>query len=612
MKKKTQKAVIIGLIIISLLAFLVLFQVFFYPIIKFQINNDTDGMNAFIREKGLLAPILIAIMEAAQMACVFISVEFLQTATAMSYPWYIAGVICLVGVMLGASLIYFIVNLFKFDSTIFKENTKKVQTMNQENKQHMMYALFVTPLVPFGFICYYGAGQKLGFKKYLFTVLTGVIPDLIISMLVGNSIRFFIINEYPFWILIVSLIIGAILLFILSGMLIQLIKRKKIRNTPDSSVFSILLGVFRVITKNKPKHIIDDEITEEGPYIILSNHPSFYDVYYMTKAVYPIRPSFIMNRYYFKNGIMKWIFNRMGVIPKKLFSPDLETIKKTITQIKLGYSIFMCPEGRLGIDGTNYNVSIETAKYIKQNKLPVMLFRIEGAYLAKPKWRRKQIKSKVRTTLTRFIKKEDVLNLSVEEISNIINESISYNDFDYAKENNIKYKYKKKAEGLENILYYCPKCKKEHTLSTKGNDIWCKECGFKLHINENYWFDDNELGIKNIHHWYEIIKEYEKNNIQKPISLSCSVIVKKFNFSDNNLNEEGEGICYLDNNKFVFEGNLKVGSFTHEMKSLSALAFSSGEEFECYYNNELYYFYPKENRSVCCKWALIVDMLQSK
>ena len=56
-------------------------------------------------------------------------------------------------------------------------------------------------------------------------------------------------------------------------------------------------------------------------------------------------------------------------------------------------------------------------------------------------------------------------------------------------------------------------------------------------------------------------------------------------------------------------GDLKVKEFEIEISNLRALAFSCGEEFECYHDNELYYFYPKTNRQQCTKWALIVDEL---
>ena len=73
-----------------------------------------------------------------------------------------------------------------------------------------------------------------------------------------------------------------------------------------------------------------------------------------------------------------------------------------------------------------------------------------------------------------------------EEINNLINENIAYNEFDYIKEKGLKFKQKNKAEGLENVLYYCPKCHKEFTLSTSGNTIKCDHCGFELEIKEDY------------------------------------------------------------------------------------------------------------------------------
>ena len=50
--------------------------------------------------------------------------------------------------------------------------------------------------------------------------------------------------------------------------------------------------------------------------------------------------------------------------------------------------------------------------------------------------------------------------------------------------------------------------------------------------------------------------------------------------------------------------------FTHLVENLQALPFSVGEEYECYYDNELYYFYPKENKDTCIKVALLYDLLQ--
>ena len=93
------------------------------------------------------------------------------------------------------------------------------------------------------------------------------------------------------------------------------------------------------------------------------------------------------------------------------------------------------------------------------------------------------------------------------------------------------------------------------------------------------------------------------------VKVTASWKIKKFNIENKKLNEEGNGICTLTNDSFSYVGDLKVKEFSHDIITLRALAFSCGEEFECYYQNELYYFYPKINKKQCVKWALIVDEL---
>ena len=76
----------------------------------------------------------------------------------------------------------------------------------------------------------------------------------------------------------------------------------------------------------------------------------------------------------------------------------------------------------------------------------------------------------------------------------------------------------------------------------------------------------------------------------------------------------GEGICTITKQGFSFSGTVGGNevSFSHTVESLQALAFSVNEEYECYFNNELYYFYPKENKKSCTKVALIYDLLHEK
>lgn len=610
-KLNKHKIFILIMALLTLVLLLFFFKEIIFEIIRCYLKDDYEGAKQLLTDKGIFGFLAIIIVEALQMVVVFISAEFIQISAGLTYPWYIAWGLCTLGVFFGASIIYALVKLTKFDTSMFKKSSDKITSISSKNRstQFIMYFLFVMPIIPFGAICYYASNTKIKYRRYIFTCVTGVIPSILTSILLGNIITIAFKENIPWWIVLLSIVLVMITL----GFIGTLIAKKMLINekskTPDSPFYKILLKIFRKVVKKKTKvKFLEGEFDlPNEPFILLSNHPSPYDMYYVTEYCYPRRLSFILNKFYLKNKVINAILSQIGIIPKKLFSPDIETIKKTIKSIKTGYPVYMCPEGRLCIDGTNYYITKETGKFIKQLKVPVVIMTIKGAYINKPKWRKNRINSLVTTEITHIISKEEINNLSPNEINDVINKKISFNDFDYIIENDLKFNYKKKAEGLENILYHCPNCHNDYTIETNKNTIKCNHCGFKLEINEQYHFNNNEFNIKNIHDYYELIKKYEINNVNDDFILSCDVKVKKFNFKNNKLNEKGIGKCTLTKNEFKYEGNLKINSFSIPLNILKGLPFSCGEEFECYYNDELYYFYPTTNKQQCAKWALLVD-----
>ena len=614
MKKiNKNKLFILGITIFTLVLLGLFLKNIIVEIIQLEIKGDHDGVAHLLDGQGIFGYISVVLVEGFQMVVVFISAEFIQISAGMSYPWYISVPLCSAGIFLGATIIYLLCNMTKFDSDVFKGSARKLEafTKKSNNVQLIMYILFVSPIIPFGAICYYGSRTKISYKRYIFTCVTGTIPSIVTSIFLGRIITFTITNNIPIWVLLVSIAGVMILLLTASGFILSKTMFKGTHKTPNSPLYGFFYRIFRFLVRRKIKYNIDDldNYNIQAPYILLTNHPSGYDMFYAADLADPDHMAMVVNYYYYKNRVIRWLLNAFGVIPKKLFTPDMKTIKKVLKSVKDGHSIYMCPEGRLGLDGTNYYITSETGKFVKQLKQPIIIATIKGAYISKPKWRKSRYKSKVEVKVNRIITKEEVMELTGEEINDIINESISYNEFDYIKEKGLKFKQKNKAEGLENVLYYCPKCHKEFTLSTSGNTIKCDHCGFELEIKEDYHFNDNEFNITNIHDWYELTKEYERENIRNGINLSCDVVVKKFNIEDKKQNEEGTGTCSLTNQAFTYKGDLKVQQFCHDIVTLRALAFSCGEEFECYYNNELYYFYPKLNKKQCVKWALIVDEL---
>lgn len=624
MKKKViQRIFILLLSLICLTLVFFFFKDIMFNLIKYEKENNEAAINALLKDRGLVGMGIVSIIQALQMLVVFIPAEFIQIAASISFPWYISILILDLGVFIGATLIYFLVNILKFDQSMFSGATKKINNFAKRDKkkkrtiQSFMYMLFFAPIFPFGAVCYFGASSKISYRRYIITCVTGVLPSILSSLLLGNVLAYFLSSGISLgWLILI--VVGAIsLLFILMWILANKFIFKKTAGTPNYYYYKILLFIFKIMVKSKATTSFDRKKLEgiDEPFILLSNHGSFFDVYFLSKLVYPHRMSFILNRYYFKNKFFRHVFNKLGAIPKKLFSPDIETIRRTMQSIKDGFPILMCPEGRLSVDGTNYYITKETGKLIKRLRIPVVIATINGAYITNPKWRKKRIKGHVHTEVKHVITKEDIENLSVEEINKIINDNIAYNDFEYARKTKQIYKSKEKMLGAETILYHCPKCHQEYVLESCENKLTCKHCGFEVEAMDNYSFKENELNIKDFSDYYARIVRYEENQIkEKGVYLETSVTVKKFNFKTNTYDIPGKGKCILTSDSFSFEGVVddRECKFSTPMKEFRALAFSANEEFECYFEEELYYFYPTENRLQCAKWALIVDVLNKE
>ena len=621
MKKRKLQKIFIGILAIICLVLIAFFvKDIMIDLFKYQSQGNEEGMKEVIESHGIFGMIAIVVIQAFQMLVVFMPAEFIQVAAGVSFPWYIAIFLLDFGVFIGASLIYMLVKTFKFDTEIFNSSKKKIENFVKKDKkknrniQALMFILFAAPIVPFGAVCYFGASSKISYRRYIISAVLGVLPSIIFSLMFGKVINYFVTNNISLWYLVLIALVFILIVLFVSGIILNKRVFKKGAGTPESPIYKVLLFVIELYVKLKVKATFDRSKIKDlkGPYVLLSNHGSSLDVYYLSKLMSPHRMSFILNKYYFHFKHFRKLLNAIGAIPKKLFSPDIETIYRTIKSIKEGYPVLMCPEGRLSLSGASYYVGEETAKLLKKLKVPTVIALVNGAYLTNPKWRKKRFKGKVHSEVKYVLSVEEIEQLSIEELTKIINENLYYNEFEYARVNNLTYKENGKMNGAEHVLYHCPKCHQEFKMISKGNKLICSECGFELETDVHYSFKENEFGILDFNGYYQRISEIEKNRLlNEELDLSIEVKVRKFDFKNDYYKNKGEGICRLTKESFSFKGKVNNDEIEFEIpiKQLHALAFSVNEEFECYYGEDLYYFYPTENRSICTKLALIVDLL---
>ena len=598
-------------IAIILIAVICLFSFFLkdilVPFIKLQSQNDIDGATALLREKGILGFAAVSLVEALQMVVIFIPAEFIQISSGLSYPFPIALALCDIGVCLGATIIFVLVRVFNVQSEAYQRRKKIIDRISEgarnKNTMVLLYLLFFMPLIPFGAICYYGSSTKLPYRRYLFTVATGVVPSIVVSNLMGAAGRAFVGQALPLWVLVLIIILLAALLFLIIAIFIKRFFLSGDSKEIESPVYGTVISVFNLIHGKKQKVEIDDSLLDKAssPYIMLSNHESFFDFLYLYKLNHPKNPSFIVNEYYCTRPIARHVPLGCSIIPKKLFVTEMRTPLSIMRNIKRGYPVVLFPEGRLSPDGRS-NIFLPGAALYKKLGVDLVLVKITGAYLADPKWRRKRFMSDIKVKVERVIKKDEMQNISAEELEKII-ENTLLND---ASENpNRLFPQKDKAKGLENILYRCIDCGSLYTTKGIGNDLICTACGSKHSIDENYHFTTEPSTISK---YYDGIKALEAGDLDK-LDLHAKVRTKVFAENGKVIRKE-IGECTLTPEGLGYKSD--TSEFLVRMEDMPALAFSCGTEFEVYHNSDLYYFYPVENPQQTARWALLVDMFAER
>ena len=617
-KKKIFKFIFLGLFL-SFLA-IVIYNVAddIIEINRLGKEHNNDALIEYVNSFGWKGAIILSLIEAIQMIIVFIPAEFVQMAAGISYKIWISIPICSFGIFMGASAIYFMVNTLniKMDSLENKQGkiSKFIGDMNKKsnNVSFIMLVLFVTPIIPFGAICYFGATSKIKYRKYILTCLLGTIPSILSSNVLGDAILYAISQgSGSIYLLLVIIVLLMMLLLGIFTYVLQRYMKKDIKFLkPNFFYYHLMYFIMSTIVffRGAKVKLTNNVKGKKGPFIVLGNHGGFWDFYYMAKAFYPRRITVVMNEYYNYSPVISRLIKPLHSIKKKLFTNDIKTIKNILQASKSGNVIVIMPEGRLSTSGVNFNIADGTEKLIKKLNIDVVDLHIIGSYKTGPKWAVYKRKGRVDVTTKLMISKEELPNLSNEEIKHTIEEHIKYNEFEHEG----TYKSKDMTKGLDGILYYCPKCGSIHELVFEKSKGYCKKCGYNVKLNNNYIFESNEDGPKTIHEWYKIQNDFLKNKIfEENLELKTEVTLSIPKGLGKGMMNVGEGVTTLNQKEFKYIGTCKGEEveIIIPTTSLKGLPYSANLEFELYYKDVLHYFYPKKDVWQCLIWSQFIDIL---
>ena len=345
-----------------------------------------------------------------------------------------------------------------------------------------------------------------------------------------------------------------------------------------------------------------DFVPPEGPFLVISNHSTMLDFLFVMLPFYPRRINAVTsNRYFFKRPLSK-ILPVMGCIPKSQFEPDVLSIRKVKTVLNRGGSILLFPEGRCSTDGSFAGIHRSTGKLVKNLNVPVVSCYIDGAYTCVPHWRKGIRLGRVRVSMANLFSAEEIQSLSVEEINEAIITRLRGEDNARSGKPIRTFTSRRLAEGLEKILYWCPKCGKELTMTTKGNQLQCSACGNSAVMDNRGRLTalSGSVAPESIHSWYaeqaNQISKWLREDME-PLKIPVSVHVTGSKYRDGAITT-GSGVLRVDPSGFTFVG--KLGGEDCEVffpvETVPALPFEYNDNFQIFSTGNIYRFSPDDPR----------------
>lgn len=311
----------------------------------------------------------------------------------------------------------------------------------------------------------------------------------------------------------------------------KLYKRKL--HKPNKFFYTTLYFLSKIVYRkyNMKFNIIDNPKLEKENFIILGNHANRNDFLFTAIPLYPKIINFVSGYNEFFRSNLAPVFKLLQIVPKRQFCNDPYTVFEIISLVKKqNANLAFYPEGLATIFGDSMPCAIGTGKLIKFLNKPVYTALTYGAFLLEPKHKfmKKDRYAKTETTIKKLFSKEDLANLSPNEIEDKINEALRFDDYKWAKENKVFYKDNKDpiAEGFETILYKCPKCNKEFTIKAKDNKLYCENCHNEAIILNDYEIKKNTVDSKipkSITDWVKYIRVKIKEEVSSDPNYKLEV-----------------------------------------------------------------------------------------
>ena len=354
------------------------------------------------------------------------------------------------------------------------------------------------------------------------------------------------------------------------------------------------------------------------PFFVVAGHTSWLDFITVTIGLFPRRMNYIGAYNFFRDPVLKFVLGLMGVISKNQFTRDNQAILKMRNAISAGRIVAIFPHGCLSNEGRPGGFAAPSiAKLITTFKIPVVVVKINGGYLTRPRWTKRTRRGRIEATVTRLFTREELGTISAEVVYRRLLDAIAFDDYQWQRNHNVTFRGSRLAEGVELVLYKCPKCNAEFILRSKGNRLFCLGCDNEAVMNNKLFFEpgkDDSIVYDGFDNWYDFQQESLLTEIHDPdFRLTAATLLQwnepgKYGYQD-----MGHGTLSLTREALIYEGQVfeKKETLRFNMKDIVMVPYAAGEYFEIANGTDIRRFVLDDIRMMM-KWVLAIRLIRDE
>ena len=390
--------------------------------------------------------------------------------------------------------------------------------------------------------------------------------------------------------------------------------------SPNAFIYYSIVPFVKLYYRLIYHHNVDNSVIKsvKPPYLVIAGHSSWLDYMITTVGMYPVRMNYVGAYNFFRDKFLKPIFTLMGVIPRYQFTNDISSVKKMKYCIDHKRVVALFPHGCLSNEGRPGGFAgIGIAKLIRYLKVPVIALKTDGGYLTRPRWSRKPRFGRLETKAVSILIAEEIQTLTDKEIYDRVIRALDFDDYKWQRERMIPFRCKASAEGVDHVLYKCPKCQSEFTLRSERNRMYCQTCGNSVRMNRYLLFEPecrNTVFFDGIDRWYDYQKAILDKEIQNPsFELIAKTELKYAEPGKYGYQHLGYGEIRLTKDAIVYKGTIlgELSQLDLPMKYIPMIPYAANEYIEVAAGENIHRFIFEDRRQMM-KWVLAVRLIRDK